>query len=108
MSLSKDTIRDWINDGLRNDKKWLIVVCDTFSYEDYPVFVTEVEEFDEKFTYYNGNNMQRIMEVYDLEGDIESQIDERRAWSLPSLTTKTSIKKITANPLLDWVEKKGA
>jgi len=42
----------------------LIVVCDQFDWEDYPVYVTATEDVNEKRKLYNGANMQKIMEVY--------------------------------------------
>ena len=42
----------------------MIVVCDTFDYEDYPVFVTKDEDLSEVRAKYSGVNMQRVMEVY--------------------------------------------
>lgn len=51
----------------------MIVVCDTYDYEDYPVYCSK-EDFKEKFMSHNGVNMQRIMEVYDLEEPKEKQM----------------------------------
>jgi hypothetical protein len=38
---------------------FVIVVCDTFSYENYPVFVTK-NELEQKKNYYNNQSMQRV------------------------------------------------
>jgi hypothetical protein len=41
----------------------MIVVCDTFNYDDYPVFTTTDSACLER--YKNPGEMQRVMEVYD-------------------------------------------
>ena len=59
----------------------MIVICDSFSYEDYPVFVSNDKDVREVVQKYNEKNMQRIMEVYNLGMGIESQLNERRAFN---------------------------
>ncbi len=76
----KQDIRRWLNGSCEAD--FLIVVCDTFDWEDYPVSCTR-EDFEETHAKYAGKNMQRVMEVYDLSMDHESQINERRTFHPP-------------------------
>lgn len=93
--------------------RWMLVVCDTFSWEDYPVFTYTVEDFDNRYAHYISAEMQRIMEVYDLDEDIDAQLDERRVWNFPlfskhnpnEVKTKT-IEFRDENSLLDWIDKK--
>jgi hypothetical protein len=58
--------QEWIERGKEQKATHLFVVCDTFSYEDYPVFVNGMREYAEAYKRYNMVNMQRIMEVIDL------------------------------------------
>ena len=58
----------------------MIVVCDTFSYDDYPVYVEPTEDVRKKAAKFNGPNMQRVMEVYSLSMDMETQMLETRAF----------------------------
>lgn len=60
----------------------MIVVCDTFDFEDYPVFVEPEEDIKERIHFINGRSMQRVMEVYDLRKPLEPQIEAVRAWNL--------------------------
>ena len=78
MTTAKD-IAEWFKNGKREKKAYLIVVCDTFSYEDYPVYVGKKESLSDAKAKYNGQNMQKIMEVYDLSKKIDSQISQFRA-----------------------------
>ena len=58
----------------------LIIVCDDFNYDDYPVEVLPNEDVCKKAQEYDGKNMQRLMEVYALHLDLESQLKERRSF----------------------------
>lgn len=83
MALTPGTIKVWFESGQAMGKDYMIIVCDTFSYEDYPVYAHGNGDFLEKYSRYNGKNMQRIMEVYDLNMDMETQLDETRAFHGP-------------------------
>ena len=58
----------------------MLVVCDLFDYEDYPVVVMPHEELASVAKRYHGPNMQKVMECYDLSLPIEDQLKELRAW----------------------------
>ena len=83
MSTTKDDIRDWLERGKEEGARFMIVVCDTFDHEDYPVFVQQESYFKEVEARYDGTNMQRIMEVYDLSMDFEEQLSQNRSWNGP-------------------------
>lgn len=57
----------------------MLVCCDTFDHEDYPVYTSNPKA---EIAKRHGVNMQRVHEVYDLNKPIEDQIDRKRAWSL--------------------------
>jgi hypothetical protein len=44
----------------------MIMVVDTFNYEDYPVFVMPWEDVQKRVNEMNSKNMQKVMEVYDV------------------------------------------
>jgi hypothetical protein len=73
-------IRRWLARADEDDE-FMVVVCDTFDYEDYPVFCTASECIERVE---DPGSMQRVMEVYDLSMDLEAQLRERRAWHPPS------------------------
>lgn len=77
---TRSEIRNWLNEGRDNkDITHMIVVCDTFDYNDYPVYVKKEEDVREKYSKYDGQNMQRVMEVYSFGLNLENQLNERRA-----------------------------
>lgn len=80
MAASKSDIREWLNRP-HIGKTYMIVVCDTFDFEDYPVFVGVDEDIEDVIRRYS-QNMQKVMEVYDLAKDIEIQLDEGRVWNI--------------------------
>ena len=82
MAASKGMIREWLRRGKESGATHVIIVCDTWDYEDYPSYINPGESVQEKLDYYQRADMQRVMEVYDLSMDIESQLAEGRAWHL--------------------------
>jgi hypothetical protein len=78
-----DDVRTWIGRGIKEGQSYLIVVCDTFDYEDYPVYAKSVKEAKEEYDAHNGKDMQKVMEIYDLTIPTEPQIQQPRAWSVP-------------------------
>lgn len=83
---TKDDIRKWLITGKENSKEYMLVYCDTFDNTDYPVYAKDCFEFWDIYgkPTYTGKDMKRLMEVYDLSLDIEEQLNESRAYHLPS------------------------
>lgn len=79
MAASKADIDRWFERGAVDGATHMIVVCDTFDHEDYPVYVRPGQKSREVAADYDGKNMQRVMEVYNLAQDKAAQLAERRA-----------------------------
>lgn len=94
---TQDDIREWFLAGTELAATHLIVVCDTFDHEDYPVYVKEIPGTgSEQAGYqrvqpvsdvrafvtnnYSGQNMQRTMEVYKLSDPMEEQLRTPRCF----------------------------
>jgi hypothetical protein len=73
MALTREELEEWFERGRNQGFTHMIVVCDTFDHEDYPVYVRRGDEVQTVFTKYNGPNMQRVMEVYALHKDFDKQ-----------------------------------
>jgi hypothetical protein len=82
MAASLKDIAGWFERGKKASSLYMIVVCDTFDHEDYPVYVDPGEDFWSVHAEYDGTNMQRIMEVYDLNKPWTQQT-EGRVWNVP-------------------------
>lgn len=61
----KKEIERW-KEQATSDKTHLIIVTDTFDYEEYPVYVDKTEQLEEVKKKYDNVNMQRICEVIKL------------------------------------------
>jgi len=82
MPITTQDIRNWLTlEGLgrKSHHTHMFVICDTFDYEDYPVYTSDPSA---TYTRYNGQGMQKIMEIYDLSMDFEKQLAEYRSWHL--------------------------
>ena len=79
MTASNSDIREWLRQAQEQKATHLIMVCDTYDWEDYPVYVQEGQDPREEAAKY-GTNSLRVMEVYSLSKDLESQIAEHRAF----------------------------
>lgn len=77
---TENDIRLWLSEADKSHTH-MIVVCDTFDHEDYPVYINGTEDAKEAVNKYNGMSMQRVMEVYNLYMPIEEQLKERRAFN---------------------------
>ncbi len=80
MAASREDIRRWFIDGKTQGATHMIVVCDTFDHEDYPVYVKPGEDVRKKTLECSEAEFSWVMEVYSLNQDMESQLNERRAF----------------------------
>lgn len=74
------TLSSWFDQGFEQGATHMIVVCDTFDWSDYPVFVAPDQDVREEAARFTELNMQKVMEVYDLRLDKAMQMAEYRAF----------------------------
>lgn len=79
--VSKQEIAEWFDRGVQQRATHLIVVCDTFDWDDYPVLVMPGENVKDKYSEYHDKNMQTVMEVYNLSLDKNEQLEDRRVFN---------------------------
>ncbi len=87
MSTTSEDIRGWFDSGVKKEAAYMIVMVDTFDYEDYPVFVRPEQDIHKELTHRRMASMQRIVEVYDLSMDRDKQLNEYRAFNYPPFPT---------------------
>jgi hypothetical protein len=80
MNTTPDTIREWLKQGQEQHATHMLVVCDTYDWEDYPVYVSPEEDVQKVIEANNGPNMTKLMECYNLSIDIQMQLNEFRAF----------------------------
>jgi hypothetical protein len=67
MAATREDIDSWIETAKEMEARYIISVCDTFDYDDYPVYVMPGESLELKKQKYDRVNMQKINEVILLE-----------------------------------------
>ncbi len=80
MATSMNEISSWFDEGLKQKATHMIVMCDSFSYEEYPVYCFSKEEAESKS--FKNENMQRVMEIYNLAKDKKNQLNTNRNFQL--------------------------
>lgn len=80
MAASRMDIERWFDTAVDEGATHMIVVCDTFEMEDYPVYVMPGENVHEIEEQNSGPNMTRVMEVYSMKVPKVVQMAEYRAF----------------------------
>lgn len=78
---TRQQIGEWFDKGLEQKATHMIIVCDTYDWENYPVYVKSTEKVKEIFSNYNNKNMQKVMEVYNLALDKNEQLNDHRVFN---------------------------
>ena len=75
MATSVAMLTKWFNQGKQDPQNThMIIVCDTYDWEDYPVYVTKHQNVRETHEQYHSMPMQKVMEVYNYALPTESQL----------------------------------
>lgn len=83
MAASYEDISNWFDEGMGIvGATHMIVMCDTFDYSDYPMFVMNGTKESVWKKIDSQGSMGRVMEVYDLRMDKEAQMSQHRCWSI--------------------------
>lgn len=83
MVASLSDISEWFDSGKKSGHHYMIIVCDTFDWEDYPVYTGEVDFWTKYGKFVSGAEMQKVMEVYNLKLDKMEQLNQDRVFNLP-------------------------
>lgn len=70
----KSMIRAWLNRGKEEGATHVIIMCDTFKFEDYPVMVMPGQDARKEVEKRDKKNMAKLLEVYNLSIDISEQL----------------------------------
>jgi hypothetical protein len=74
-------IRKWFENGNIDNNTHMIVVCDTFDWDDYPVYVSKDQNVRKRYDQIHGVNMQIVMEVYSYSISIEEQLNQTKCFN---------------------------
>lgn len=81
MPTTQQDIRSWLERGKDKGATHVLVVCDTFDWSDYPVFVMPGQDARKLADENNGPNMTKLMEVYNLGKDWDEQLGQMRSFN---------------------------
>lgn len=81
MATTRETLRRWLKEGKAKGATHMVVSCDTFEYEDYPVYVMPGQDVRAVVKHHSSyERMLRVMEVYSYALDLEEQLAEHRSF----------------------------
>lgn len=69
MAASKEDVDRWIETAKKNGDRYVISVCDTFDWDDYPVYVPHGKNLMVERAKYDRVNMQKINEIFEIKPD---------------------------------------
>lgn len=75
MAATKSEISQWLKEMRKIGATHMVVKCDTFDWEDYPIFVMPDEDVRE----IANKKGDQLMEVYSANYTDDEQLSERRA-----------------------------
>ena len=81
MAATQVDIRRWFETAKEQNATHLIVACDTWDWDDYPVYVDKSQDVRKEERRIQSSEMQKVMEVYNINMDMESQLREYRSFN---------------------------
>lgn len=67
MAATKEDVDRWIKTAIENGDRYVISVCDTFDWDDYPVYVPHGKNLSVERAKYDRVNMQKINEIFEIK-----------------------------------------
>jgi len=78
MATTIHELKNWFLKGKTKGATHMIIVCSTFDWEDFPIYVMPSQDVKKEFDLQSKKEMQKIMEVYNLNKDISAQLNQFR------------------------------
>lgn len=69
MAATRNDVDRWIETAKSRGCKYIISVCDTFDYDDYPVYCEDLNKLIMRVDHYDGADMQIINEIIRINDD---------------------------------------
>lgn len=82
MAATREEISRWFDDGVVDGASHMLIICDTWDFDDFPVYVVGDTAARVAYHEYRQKEHYRVMEVYNLRLPKEVQMAERRAFHL--------------------------
>jgi len=91
IAADRSEIREWFEKGVAEGYKYMLIVYDRMEYpenSDSPYYCKTAEGAEKAVSGFSGDELSKVMEVYDLSMGMEVQLAEKRAWHLPGRKTE--------------------
>lgn len=82
MTATLQVIERWLQSAKEKGASHLIIAVDTYDYENYPVYVGYNEDVNEEIERVQSQSMQGIDEVYNMQMDINEQLNQQKVWNV--------------------------
>lgn len=69
MAATRADVDRWIKEAKSKNFPFILSVCDTFDWDDYPVYCKDKADLMIEYNAHNGTNMQRINEIIQITED---------------------------------------
>ncbi len=69
MAATRDDVNRWIDTAKSKGCKFIISVCDTFDWDDFPVYIKDLNELILRVDNYDGVDMKKINEIIRINDD---------------------------------------
>jgi len=69
MAATRDDVNRWIDTAKTKGCKFIISVCDTFDWDDFPVYIKDLNELILRVDNYDGVDMKKINEIIRINDD---------------------------------------
>lgn len=79
MATSINDLRRWLKQGKDKKASHMMIICDTFDWKEYPIYVMPTQIAKDIYNSFHMKNEQKVMEVYNLFKDIDIQLNKYRS-----------------------------
>jgi len=69
MAATRADVDRWIDEAKRKNLPFILSVCDTWDWDDYPVYCKDKNDLIREYEDHNGQNMLRVNEIIQILED---------------------------------------
>ncbi len=90
--MTEELIREYFERGNTGEYSHLLICCDTYDYEMFPVYVKHGENVEEKIDHYRDpwGKMTNVEDIYDYSLNLEEQLKHKCVKNVRLLLNKTN------------------
>ena len=78
----KEKVTSWLRTARQRSATHMIIAFDTTKQNPFPVYIGRDTSVQQKIKSFNDNDFVRAVEVYNMKMDIDTQVQQGRAWNV--------------------------